>query len=212
MRPSPRKTLLSIWQKEPTAFDNSKERGKVEAVTDFTFLGSKITADGDWSHKIKRHLLLGRKSMTNLGSILKSRDITLPTKVHVSQSYGLSSTWELVRKEAWAPDNWDFQTVVPEKILERPLNSKRIKPVNPKGNQPWMFIRRTLSEAPILWPLDAKSRLTGKDLDARNDRRQGRRGWQRMRWLDSVTDSKDMNLGKLQEIAKDGEAWHATVQ
>ena len=75
-----------------------------------------------------------------------------------------------------------------------------------------MFIRRTLSEAPILWPLDAKSRLTGKDLDARNDRRQGRRGWQRMRWLDSVTDSKDMNLGKLQEIAKDREAWHATVQ
>ena len=84
-----------------------------------------------------------------------------------------------------------------EKTLESSLNYKEIKPVSPKGNQSLIFIRRTDAKAPILWPLDAKSRLTGKDLDARNDRRQGRRGWQRMRCLDGLIDSMDMSLSKL---------------
>jgi len=94
----------------------------VEPVADFIFWGSKITADGDCSHEIKRRLLLGRKVMTNLDSILKSRDITFPAKVHSSQGYGFSSShvwmWELDYKESWAPKNWCFWTVVLEKTRE----------------------------------------------------------------------------------------------
>ena len=90
-----------------------------------------------------------------------------------SQSYGFASShvwmWELDLKEGWAPKNWCFQTVVLEKTLESPLDSKEIKSVNPKGNQPWIFIGRTDAEAPILWPPDSKSRLIGKDPDAKKD-------------------------------------------
>jgi len=111
----------------------------METVRDFISLGSKITADGDCSHEIKRRLLLGGKAMTNLESILKSRDITLLTKVHLVKSYGFSSSqvwmWELDYKQSWAPKNWCFWTVVLEKTLESPLDCKGIKPVNPKGNQ-----------------------------------------------------------------------------
>ena len=118
--------------------------------------GSKITADGSCSHEIKRRLLLGRKVMTNLDSIFKSRDIG--DSGPYSQNYGLSSShvqmWELDHKEGWALKNWCFWTVVLEKTLESPLDSKENKPVNPKGNQPWMFIGRTdaKAEAPLLWP------------------------------------------------------------
>ena len=130
------------------------EGGKVEAVTDFIFLGSKITADDDCSHEIKRHLFLGRKAMANLDSLLKSRDITLPM---YCQSYGSSSghawMWELDSKESWVLKHWCFWTVVLEKTLESPLDSMEIKPVHPKGNQPWIFTGRTDAEAPILWPL-----------------------------------------------------------
>ena len=128
----------------------------METVTNFIFLGSKITADGDCSHEIKIHLLLGRKAMANLDSILKSRDIT--NKGPYSQSCGFSSIhvwmWELDHKENWAPKNWCFWTVVLEKTLESPLDSKEIKPVNPEGNQSWIFIGRTdaEAEAPIVWP------------------------------------------------------------
>ena len=111
----------------------------METVTDFILLGSKITADGDWSHEIKRHLLLGRKAMTNLDSILKSRDITLPTKVHLAKATFPTShvqTWELDHKEGWAPKNWYFQTVVLQKTLESPLDCKEIQPVNPKEINP----------------------------------------------------------------------------
>ena len=126
----------------------------VETVTDFIFLGSKITADVDCSHEIKRHLLLGRIVMTNLESILRSRDITLPTKAS-SQSYGFSSShaymWELDYKESWALNNWWFWAVVLEKTLESPLECKEIQPVHPKGNQSWIFIGRTdpVAETPI---------------------------------------------------------------
>ena len=136
--------------------------------------GSKITADGDCSHEIKRCLLFGRKVMTNLDSILKRRDITLPTKVHLV-SYGFSSShvwmWELDYKESWAPKNWYFWTVELEKTLESPLDSKEIQPVHPKGNQSWMFIGRTDDEAetPIPWPPDVKNQLIGKDPDAGKD-------------------------------------------
>ena len=139
------------------------EGGKVEAVTDFIFLGSKITLESDCSHEIKRRLLLGRKAMTNPDSILKNTDITLLTKVCISQSYCFSSSyvwmWELDHKEGWVPKNWYFQIVVLEKILESPLDCKEVKPVNPKGIQPWTFIGRATAEteAPVLRPPDAKS-------------------------------------------------------
>ena len=147
----------------------------METVRDFIFLSSKITADGDWSHEIKRCLLLGRTAMIYLDSILES--ITLPTKVHLVKAmvfpvvmYGL---WELDYKESWEPKNWCFWTVV-LKTLESPLDCKEIQPVNPKGNQSWIFIGRTNVEAetPILWPPDMKNWLLGKDPDAGKDWRQ----------------------------------------
>ena len=151
------------------------EGGKVEAVTDFLFLGSKTTADGDCSHEIKRQLLLGRKAMTNLDSVLKSRDIILPTKVHIVQGYGLPSfhiwLWKLDCEEGRAPKNWCLQTVVLEKTPESPLDSKGSKPVNLKGTQPWILTGRTdaEAEAPVLWSPDANRWLTGKVPDAGKD-------------------------------------------
>ena len=146
----------------------------VETVTDFIFSGSKIIADGDCSHELERRLLLGRKVMTNLDSILKSRDIPLLKKVHLFKAmvspvvmYGCES-WT---KESWALKNWHFWTVELEKTLESPLDCKEIKPVNPKGNQSWIFNGRTDAEAetPILWPPRVKDWLIGKDPDAGKD-------------------------------------------
>ena len=146
----------------------------METVADFIFLGSKITLDGDCSHEIKRCLLLGRKPMTNQDSILRNRH-HFADKLLYSQSYGFSSShvwmWELDHKEDWMLKNWCSWTVVLEKTLESPLDCKETKPVNPKGNQSWIFIGRTdaKAEAPILWPADAKNWLirrgpdTGKD-------------------------------------------------
>ena len=140
----------------------------------------------------------------------QNRDITLPTKLHTVKAvvfpvvmYGC--TWELDRKEGWMAKNWCFWTVVPEKTLESPLDCKEIKPDNPKGNQPWIFIGRidAEDEALILWSPDAKSQLTGKDPGAGKDWGQKEKWGQRMRWLDSFTNSVDMNLSKLWEIVKD---------
>jgi len=145
----------------------------MEKVRDFIFLGSKITADCDSSHEIKRHLFLGRKAMTNLDrQHIKKQTHYFSNKGPSSQSYGCSSShvwmWELDHKESWAPKNWCFWTAVLEKTLESPLDCKEIKPVNLKGNQSWIFIRRTdaEAEAPILCPPDAKNWLIGKDPDA----------------------------------------------
>ena len=147
----------------------------METVTDFILWGSKITADGDCSHEIQRCLLLGIKAMTKQDSILKSRDITLPTKFCLVKALVFFSNhvwvWELDHKESWAPKNWCFWTVVLEKTLESLLDCMDIKPVHPKGDQSWIFIGRTDADAemPILWPPDGKSWLIGKDLDAGKD-------------------------------------------
>ena len=153
----------------------------VETVADFIFLGSQITTDGDCSHEIKRCLCLGRQAMTNLDSMLKSRDITLPTEVH--QSYGFSSShvwmWELDHKESWRPKIWCFWTVVLEKTLESPRGCKEIKTVNPQGNQSCIFIGRTdaETETPIFWQQpDVKNWLLGKDPDDEKDWRQEEKG------------------------------------
>ena len=150
-------------------------------MSDFLFWGSKITADGDCSHEIKRHLFLGRKVLTNLDSILKSRDITLPT-CPSSQGYGFSSShvwmWELYCEESWMPKNWCFWTVVLEETHESPLDCTKIQPVHPKGNLSWVFIGRTdaETETPVLWPPHAKSWLIGKDPDAGRDWGQEEKG------------------------------------
>ena len=139
-----------------------------------------ITTDGVFNHEIKRRLLLRRKVMTNLDSILKSRDITLPTNIRLVKAmffpvvmYGC----ELDCEESWVP-NWCFWTVVLEKTLESPLDCKEIQAVNPKGNQSWIFIGRTDIEAetPILWPPDVKSWLIWKDPDAGKDWRWEEKG------------------------------------
>ena len=110
-------------------------------------------------------------------------------------------------------ENWCFWTVVLEKTLESPLYCKEIRPVNPKGNQSWIFIARTNAEAesPVFWSPDTKNKLIEKILMKGYIEGKRREGLQRMRWLDSITDSTDMNLSKLQETVKDREAWHATV-
>ena len=123
----------------------------------------------------RRHLLLGRRAMTNLDSIVKSKGITadkvLIVKAMVFPVVMYGWMWELDH-EGWALKNWCFQTVVLEKALESPLDGKEIGPVNPRGNQPWIFTGRTEAEAPILWPPDAKSQFIGKDPDAGKDWRQ----------------------------------------
>ena len=139
----------------------------VKTVIDFNFLHSKITADGDCSHEIKRHLLLGRKAMTITDIIFKKQRHYFTKKGPYSQSCGFSSShiwmWELDHKESWAPKNRCFWTVVLEKTPESLLDSE-IKPVNPKGNQSWIFIGRSDAEVetPVLWPPDAKNWLAGK--------------------------------------------------
>ena len=149
------------------------EGGKIEVLTDFIFMGSKITADSDCSHEIERYSLLGRKAMTNLDSILKSRDIILPTKVHLVKAmvfpvvmYGCES-WTIKKAEHQRSDA--FELWCWRRSFESPLDSKEIKPVYPKGNQSRIFIGRTDAEAPVFWPPDAKSRLTGKDSDVGKD-------------------------------------------
>ena len=148
----------------------------METVTDFIFLSSKITADGNFSHEIKRKTLAPwKKSSDQPRQHIKKQRHYFSNKGPSSPSYGFSSShvwmWELDHNESWVLKNWCFWTVALEKTLESPLDCKKIKPVNSKGNQSWLFIGRTdaEAEAPILWPPDVKNWLIGKDPDAGKD-------------------------------------------
>ena len=167
--------------------------GEVVEVTVFILLGTRVTVDSDFSHKIKRCLLLGRKAVTNLDNMLRSRDITLLTKV-------------CIIKEGWVLKNGCFWIVVLEKTLESPLGCKEIKRVNPRRNQPWVFIGRIIAEAEalIFWPPSAKNWLMKKTL-LMLGKIEGlrRREWQRVRCLDSIIESMDMNMNKLQDVVED---------
>ena len=182
--------------------------GKQWKQWDFIFWGSTISADGDCSHEIKRRLLLGRKVMTNLDSIFKSRDITLPTKVRLVKAlvfpvvmYGCESWTE----EGWAPKNWCFWTVVLEKTLGSSLDCKEIQPVHSKGDQSCVFFGRNdaKAETPVLWPPHAKSWLIGKDCDSGRDWGQEEKG--------TTEDEMDVSLGELRELVMVREAWRAAI-
>ena len=153
----------------------------METVKDFILGGSKITAVGDCCREIKRCLLFGRKAVTNLDSILKSRDVTLSTKVHLVKAmvflvvkYGCES-WTIKKTECWRIDAFELWCW---RRLESPLDCKGIKSVHPKGNQSWIFIGRTYAEAetPILRPPNGKNWLTGKDPESGKDWRQEEKG------------------------------------
>ena len=186
----------------------------MEAVTDFIFLGSKVTANGDTAIKLK-NLCSWRGKLWQPRQYIKKQRHHFADKGAYSQSYGFSSNHvcmsELDHKEGWTLKNSCFWAVALEKILESPFDCKEIKPVNPKRNQSWIFIRRTDAKAPILWPPDAKNWLIGKDPDAGKDWRQEEKGATEDEMAGQYHWLSGRGFEQVLVMVKDREVWCAAV-